>query len=208
MTRAPGIRRLRSLLAGLLLLARPGWAEAPPRVLPSHDVAIVYDVSGVATEAIPGLAPSAGQHLMLRLAWDAAGQRLRIGADEQPQIAIVDLSARRASIVDPALHSALVLPVRAEDIAALTLSRARFVRHGRDAVLGRACTLWAVRAARGSGTVCLTEDGVMLRGDGDVDGRPGAFVARSISYAPQSAELFTVPSEYYRLEIPRFGRMD
>ncbi len=195
------------MLLGGVVLIPPAVADAPMRVLPSRDVRAAYQVSGAAA-GIPGLAPAGEGAAVLRLAWDASGQRLRVQADDRPEVAIVDLSARRADIVDAALHTALVLPMRARDVAALTLSQAQATRQGRGAVLGYACTIWAVRAARGSGTVCVTEDGVALRGTGDVDGRHGEFVALSIAYAPQPASLFTIPSGYTRLDLRQFGRTD
>ncbi len=194
-----------ALVAVLFLLLRPAFAEAPSRVVPSHDVQVVYRVSGAASDVIPALVASDGQPAVLRMAWDASGRRLRVAAEGRPEIAIVDLSRHRADILDPPLHAALRLPMRATDVEALTLSRARFVRRGRSGVVGYACTVWAVRAARGSGTVCMTDDGVALRGEGDVDGRHGGFEAVSVAYGLQPAALFAIPPGYSRLELPRLG---
>ncbi len=189
-----------------MLLAAAAAAQSPARVLPSRDVAVAYRVAGAAADAIPALSQGDGQPALLRLAWDAAGQRLRVEAEGRPEVAIIDLRQLQADIVEPALHAALALPMRARDIQALTLAQARLSRRGLGAVLGHACTVWAVQAPRGAGTLCLTEDGVALRGDGVVDGRRGGFVAVSLTYAPQAAELFAIPAGYTRLQWPRFGR--
>lgn len=182
-------------LAALLLTA-PAAAQPAPRVLPSRDVAVTYRVSGAAATAVPGGIPGA-----LRLAWDADSERLRAEADGRTQAALVDLRAQTANVVDSTTRSALALPMRQGDVAAATLRGAKLTRRGRDTVAGLPCTTYAVETARGSGTVCLTEDGVPLSGQGTVDGRAGSFTATQVAYGEQPEALFRVPSGYIRLDM-------
>jgi len=197
------IRRAALALGGLLAAITPAtWAEGRPRIQPSRDVAVTYRVEGDAASAVPGGIPGA-----LRLSWDAAGQRLRAEPEGRTQAVIVDLRAHSVQMVDTTLRSALTLPVRDADLQPLTLDGARLTRRGDDTVAGLPCTDWAVQSPRGAGTVCLTADGVTLRADGEVDGRRGAFTASSVSYGPQRAELFRVPSDYMQFSMPKLGRI-
>lgn len=187
--------RILGLLAALLLAA-PAAAQPAPRVLPSRDVAVTYRVSGAAATSVPGGIPGA-----LRLAWDADGERLRAEADGRTQAALVDLRAQTANVLDSAIRSALALPMRQSDVAAATLRGAKLTRRGRDTVAGLACTTYAVETSRGSGTVCLTEDGVPLSGQGTVDGRAGSFTATQVTYGEQPDSLFRIPPDYVRLDM-------
>ena len=186
--------------AAALALAVPAFAAAQdrPPTLPTRDVAVTYAVSGAAADALPG--GSAGA---LRLAWDAAGQRLHVGADGQPQAAIVSLGERRAVIVDEAMHAAVTLPLGARNAADMALAGARFRRGGTERVAGFGCTDYAVQDAHGSGTLCLTADGVPLRGEGTWNGQAGRFVATRVEYRAQPDELFQVPPGFMQLSIPK-----
>lgn len=191
--------------ATLLLLAGPALGQPAPRVLPSRDVSLVYQVGGAAGDAIPGGIPGA-----VRIAWSARLQSLRVEPEGRPQALLVDLAAapghQRVEIVDSGLRTAMSIPVRSKDLEPLTLQDARLTRRGQSTVTGRPCTVYAVEARRGRGSLCLTEDGVTLRADGEVDGRRGSFTAVSVSYDPLPAGLFAVPPGYMRLALPGVSR--
>ena len=188
-------------LLPLLLLAAPALAAEAPRVLPSRDVTIIYQLSGEASRAVPGGVPGA-----LRLSWNAAEQRLRVEPEGRTQVLLVDLDAPRVEVMDSGLRTAMSLPVRRSDLQPLTLQGARFTRRGRATVAGRSCTEYAVQSARGHGTLCLTADGVALRASGEVNGHAGAFTATSVSYEGVAPSLFQVPPGYVQLGIPRTGQ--
>lgn len=190
----------------LAAVALPARADAPPRVLPAHDVAVRYRTTGAAADSIPSLAGrGAGPVTEVQLAWDAGGRQLRAEAEGRPQYVIVNLPGHRTTVLDDGMHAALLLPMRDTDVEALTMANARFTRRGSETVAGERCTDWAVQSARGTGTVCLTEDGVPLRGDGTVNGRAGAFTATRIDRGALPAETFTVPAGYTLLELPRLN---
>lgn len=177
-------------------------AQDRPRIQPTRDVTVAYRVSGAAASVVPGGIPG-----VLRLSWDAAGQRLRAEAEGRTQAVIVDLRAHSAQLLDTGLRSALTLPVRDGDLQPLTLDGAKLTRRGNDTVAGLACTNWDVQARRGSGMICLTADGVPLRADGDVDGRTGTFTAVTVSYGTLPADLFRAPPGFMQLAMPNFGRL-
>jgi hypothetical protein len=198
--------RLLALAAALTLLLLPALAAAQeragdrPPTLPSRDVAVTYQVSGVAADALSGGAPGA-----LRLAWDATGRRLRVGAEGLSQAAIVDLTEGRAVILDRAVRTALTVPLGARTAEDIALGGARFRRRsfGTEQVAGYACTDYAVQDRHGSGTLCLTADGVPLRGDGTWGGRAGRFVATQVDYGAQPDGLFRPPPGFVQLSFPR-----
>jgi hypothetical protein len=189
------------ILLPLLLLAGPALAQSAPRLLPSHDATVVYRVSGAAADAIPGGIPGT-----VRVAWSAEQQRLRVEPQGRTQVLLVDLDAATVQAVDSSLRTAMSLPVRPRDLQPLTLQDARLTRRGRAVVAGRSCTEYAAESRRGHGTVCLTEDGVALRAEGEVDGKQGSFTAVSVSYDKLPPRLFEVPPGYFQLALPRASR--
>ena len=206
----PSRTPLRALLRASLwmslwapLCACTAAAQERPPVPPARDVAVTYRVSGAAARAVPGGVPGA-----LRLSWNAGARSLRVEAEGRSQLVLVDLRARSATVLDEGTRTALVLPMRERDLQALTLDGARLTRRGRDSVAGHACTLYDAQSPRGRGTICLTADGVPLRGDGEVNGRPGGFAATAVAYGPQPAALFRAPPGYVRLDVNRLGLGD
>ncbi len=188
--------------AALAAFALPALAQPAPLTLPSHDVTVVYRPGGAARDAVPGGIPGT-----VRVAWSAERQRLRVEPEGRTQALLVDLGSASVKVVDSGLRSAMSLPVRAKDLEPLTLQDAHMTRRGRSTVAGRSCTDYAVEARRGHGTVCLTDDGVALRADGEVDGRAGSFTAVSVSESGLPPGLFEVPKGYMQLALPRMDRL-
>ena len=184
-----------------LLAAGAVAAQDRPLLQPTRDVTVTYRVEGAAAEVVPG-----GVDGPLRLSWDAARQRLRAEADGRTQAVLVDLPHRTAVVLDTAMRAVVALPLREKDLQPLTLDGARLTRRGRATVAGLACTTWDVQARRGTGTVCLTADGVALRAEGAVDGRQGSFTATDVAFGAVAPGLFAVPPGYFSLNLPAFGR--
>lgn len=183
-------------LAALLLLALPAAAQppAPPRLQPARDVVVTYRVEGQAANAIPGGLPGP-----VRLSWDAAGQRVRAETEGRSQVALIDLRQHTGQAIDTSLRIVLPLPVRAADLQPLTLQGTRLTPRGKEVVAGLPCTAYLVEGGKAPGSVCLTPDGVPLRGQGEIDGKPGRFTALAVAYGPLSPALFTVPAGYIAL---------
>lgn len=188
------------LVSPPLLLACGAALAQPVRVQPTRDVVVLYRVDGPAAERVPGGLPNP-----VKLSWDAAGQRVRAETQGRSQIALLDLRARTGQAIDTTLRVVLPLPVRPQDLQPLTLEGARLTPRGRETIAGLTCTTYQVETGRTPASACITADGVPLRGQGDVDGRPGSFVALSVSYGPLPPSLFAPPPGYIALASPGGG---
>jgi hypothetical protein len=80
--------------------------------------------------------------------------------------------------------------------------KATLNRGNESLVTGLHCVDWSWTEDVEARTVCVTADGVLLRFvvDGQIVSE-----ARSVSYIPQPAELFQVPSDYAPLLAPEGG---
>lgn len=178
----------RLLLAALLLVcAGPvsrGGAAEQPRFLPARDVAITYASSG----SDAGVPPS------ITMRYFSAGDRLRIDGG-QIGFLLVDRVMERVELVLPQPRLVWELPRGGGITDGFILGKQlRFTRTGQSSVLGRSCIVYDVTADRASGEVCLTADGLLLRGAGrGKDGRTARIEATAILLATQPAGLFSPP---------------
>jgi len=175
---------LRSLppaaILALLLAASAATTEDQPRLLPSRDVDITYDVT--------------------RPQQPKSRQRVRWLSSEH--LERVDASGRSTTIFDRDAHAITLLTPATRTFRKLDHAPRRasepepgaVLKRGEDAVVaGVPCTEWSWTDDTESHTVCATGDGVILRLV--VDGQT-FFEARSVKYGPQKAELFRVPPSY------------
>jgi hypothetical protein len=181
---------LASLLTALLF----GQAQAAdrPEFLPRHDLAATYVL------AAPGRPDATYQ-----LRYDAAGERARINDPLRGLTVLVDLPTGRAVLVVPALHALVDAP----DISGLAAQirdagGARFLPVGPGRYAGLACDTYEVLAAAGSGTACLTPDGVVLHFAGRDAHGAASVTAISVRYEHQPEEYFAVPEGYSRVTLP------
>ena len=172
---------------------QPG-AQNGVRVQPARDVVVTYKVDGQAANIVPGGIPGP-----LKLSWDAAGQRIRAETEGRSQVALIDLRTHTGQAIDTTLRIVLPLPIRPQDLQPLTLEGARLTPRGKDVIAGLPCTVYQVDTGRGPGSACLTPDGVPLRGQGEIQGKPASFVALNVSYGNLPPQLFTVPQGYIAL---------
>ena len=173
---------------------QPAPQSVAPRTRPSRDVVVSYRMEGQALSMIPG-----GIQGPVTLSWDAAGQRVRAEAEGRSQVALIDLNAQSGQAIDTTLRIVLPLPIRPSDLGPLSLDGARLAPKGKETIAGLSCTAYTFESSHGPGTVCLTPDGVPLRGQGSVSGKPGSFTALSVRYGALSGGLFTVPQGYMAL---------
>ena len=178
-------------------LACPRLAMAQPLLVPRQDVTVLYRLAGAASDQIPGGAPGG-----VRLAWDAAGQRLRAEPLGRPFYALADLGRRVADLVFAQQGSYIEARIMPGDLQALLAGRdARFTRRGAGRLLGLDCTEWAIHSRKLDGAGCVTADGLVLRAEGAIDGRPGSLVAQSVAFGPASPGSFALPEGYFRLPL-------
>ena len=175
---------MKRIALAVLLLASPGQAAEQPRFLPTRDAAITYATSG-SDAAVP---PS------ITVRYFSAGDRLRIDGGPVGFL-LVDRVMERVELVLPQPKLVWELPRGGGITDGFILgAQLRFTRTGQSSVLGRSCTTYDVTADRAAGQVCLTADGMLLRGAGrGKDGRTARIEATSISLAPQPAGLFSPP---------------
>ena len=188
-------------LTSLLLVVSPLYvstlaaaADPPPRTRPTRDVVVTYRMEGEAVALIPG-----GIQGPVRLSWDAAGQRVRAETEGRSQVALLDLKNHGGQVFDSALRLVLPLPLRERDLQPLTMEGVRLVPKGRDTVAGLSCNTYTFETAQGPGAVCLTADGVPLRGQSKIQGKPGTFTALSVAYGRLPPTLFEAPPGYIAL---------
>jgi hypothetical protein len=181
------MRRLALPALLLLAAAAPPPAAAGPPLLPTRDVAVVYDVT-----TAQGMAQE-------RLFWDQARHRLRVEPPSPGLYMIVDYATQRMQMVrDP---QRVVIEAPAPN-AALGVSSAGGTAAGTDMVAGLACTRWITRDSEGgTAELCVTGDGVTLR---VVKSGRTLLAAAAVSFAPQPAQLFAAPSEYRHADISEF----
>src|SRR6516164_2217454 len=170
------------------LLVGPVARAESPQLLPTRDVDITYDVT----------LPSQPR-VRERMRWLAAEQLERV---DGPHKSTTIFNRRAREIIH--LSSAnrtfrqLDMPRRPEEPAPETILK----RGNESVVAGLHCVNWSWTDDVETRTVCMTEDGVLLRFL--IDGKTVS-EARSVSYRNQPAELFQVPSGYAPLLAPEGG---
>ncbi len=191
----------RGILAVGIIVASLGWilpaaAREGPLTVPTRDVMVTYR----ATAPVQGRE----QQREVRVAITAGGAMMRVegmGGASDGAYVIVNRKTQRMTMVLPQDRRYLDLP--ANDVFArgfLLNDSMTFVRGRGATVAGLKCTEWQVTSDDGNGTVCVTADGVLLRGRGS--GGRGGIVAKAVKYGRQPAALFKPPAGYSRLEAP------
>ena len=176
-----GLRWFGSMALLTVLLAGSGSrAEEQPKLLPTRDVDVRYDVTRPQQPKVRE-----------RVRW-LAGERLER----------VDASGRSTSIFDRDAHVVTLLTPATRTFRKLDKAPRRpsepepgaALQRGAEAVVaGLPCTDWSWIEDGEKHIVCATADGVILRLI--VDGQ--TFIeARSVKYGPQKADLFRAPANY------------
>jgi len=192
----------RTMLAiGLMVCAGGTQAQERPTILPTRDVAVSYRATG----------PVQGQQQQqdLRVLFTSSGRLMRVegmggpagGGRSAGSYVIVDHSNQTMTMVMTQDRRYMEMPVNNAFSRGFLLSDTmRFARRGSESVAGMKCTVWDITSSDGNGNACLTEDGVMLRGNG-IDGK-GTIIATGVTYAPQPAALFKPPADFSKIEMP------
>jgi hypothetical protein len=168
------------VLAILLSVGPGSRAEERPRLVPSRDVDVRYDVTRPQQPRVRE-----------RVRW-LAGEGLERVDSSGRSTSIFERDAHAVTLLTPATRTFRKLdhvprrPVEPEPGAVLA--------RGADAtVAGLSCTDWSWIEDGEEHVVCATADGVVLRLV--IDGQ--TFIeARSVQYGAQKADLFRVPANY------------
>ncbi len=191
---APSLMVL-SMLAVVAAGPAPGGA-APgadrPTMSPKRESSVLYR-----------LVPATAGADEVRITTGAGGSPMRVDMPDSSYM-LVNQRARTMAMVVPSERTVLDLPWTAGPQDQFLLNeRMRFIRRGADTVAGQRCTVWDVSLDGQRGQMCITDDGVMLRTQGqDPQGRRTLVEAVSVSYAPAPAAEFMIPDGFERLVEP------
>jgi hypothetical protein len=192
-----GVRTAAVLLLGLAAAA-PGGSPTPhPPFAPTRDVSVVYRLESP-DAARPGGESSEELHLYA----EAGGRRLRLDTPDAGGYLLIDPAARTAAVVNPGLRAFMTVPLNPKLARGLLLldPSATFTRQARATVAGLVCTVWAIGGKAAAGSVCVTDDGVILRRvEGGDPARQSRLTALSVTYAPQLPALFAPPDGFQDL---------
>ncbi len=179
--------------AAALLLATPALAQDQPQMTPTRDVAVVYRVTGPATAG-------AGQLPELTMSWLAASGLLRMDIPGFGWTVVDQRNNRAFSVVEQARMIMDVPPGQA--VPGGLPPGATFRRDGTATIAGLSCTLWNYQDREGTGRACITNDGVMLRGEGTRGGQSGGLEATRVAFGPQDPARFQRPQGYQTMQMP------
>lgn len=197
-----------ALLAGLLSLAAMPAAlaqtgaqtgaqagtQAAPRLEPTADAAVTYRVSG-------GNVPEGTQ---IRAEWLAGERVLRANPPGLPGYVLFDRRNGTAKMVVEQARMVMDMPVSPETLRGMGMETGpstRFTRGGTDRVAGLPCTVWSIQDGQNKGSGCITEDGLLLRGEGTSQGRSGRIEAIEVSRAPADPSRFRIPAGFQGMQL-------
>lgn len=188
------------LAAGTLLggLVQSASAADHPRLNPSRDVTVVYDLS--ASSQTPDAAKGPRN---VKVAFSGSGNFLRIDSADGNGVTILDRLHQQVTLImmnqkaytrlHPAhgLHNPFMLDL---DMT--------YTPSGRQKIAGVSCQAWNVQSSRGKATACVTDDGVILAESGiDADGVEGTIRAVSVTYADVPDSAFEPPADFHALRL-------
>jgi hypothetical protein len=185
------LRRIFPVTAlALLLLGSPPRAEERPQLSPTRDVDITYKITQQRQKPITE-----------RVRW-SAGEHLERVDGPNKSTSIFDHNARVDTLLNGASRTYRKLENAPRQL--LEPEPGAALKRGNDSVVaGLPCTDWSWTEDVEKHTVCVTADGVVLRLV--IDESKTVMEARSVHYAPQSAELFRVPPSYAPALAPEGG---
>jgi hypothetical protein len=179
---------LAAAVAGASLLA---LAAAPdrPALAPSREASVLYRV--VNADAAP---------IEVRVTAEAGGSPMRLDLPDRTYM-LVDQAAHRIEVVVPDEQVVLDVPYQDGPQTHFQLNdRMRFTRRAPGTVAAVRCTVWDVAVDNTRGTMCISDDGILLRSSGlDTAGRRNLIEAVSVSFAPASADEFVPPADFSRM---------
>ena len=190
------------VLIGVAATAPVLAQDRPPNIYPTRDVAVTYRVNP------PSGGAQSGSPVEMGFAYLAAERKVRmdLGAVLPGMNAwgLVDLGARRFDVVIETLRAVMPGPANVDVTRVMRIIEgARVSRLGTATIAGFRCTDWRYEQDGGRGTICLTDDGVILRAAPE---RGESREATRVTYSPQEPARFRVPSGYQQLSMEDLGR--
>lgn len=180
----------------------PAQAEKAPPLMPTRDAAVTYRVTG--GNGVEKNSPE------IRMHFRAEDGLMRVDTPGHDSYAIIDRRDDRMTVVLNARHIYMDVPAGTlGDRAFMLSSSMKFRKLGTDSIAGLPCTRWQVTARDGSGTACVTDDGVVLMATGADTGdkHSGGLVAVAVDYAPQPESLFHPPPQFRRLDLSHISKL-
>ncbi|MBV9756475.1 MAG: hypothetical protein JO047_05420 [Alphaproteobacteria bacterium] len=165
-----------------------------PPYLPTRDVAVTYEMDH----------QGAGPAKQARVSFSASSGRLRLDLPSQKRFFIFDQAAKTTTVVMVREHIYLQMPLQPEMAGGFVLNAdMKYARGNPETIAGQHCTDWQVETDAATGTVCVTDDGVLLlsRGQEKQGSGSGGLQAVEVSYDPQPATLFIPPAEFRKVDI-------
>ena len=179
------MRTLPFRLAAVLLLC----GAAVPRLVPLRDVTIDYQVH-----------PGDGRPQSVRVSIEAGGSHLRIQGEEIPASIVVDRTIGLAHVMVPLLRAYTSLSVARYDPERTVLRDARFERVGQEQLSTGRCTDWVAHSQSGTASACITDGGVILKGEvTNRHGRVGTVLATAVEYASLPPWTWAIPTDWHDL---------
>lgn len=188
---------LRNLLLAACILAATDAAVTPARAQERPPMAATRD----ATVTYQTVGREAG-HAM-EIGYGAASGLMRIDNPSISGYAIVDRKGRRMTVVMTEMR--VFMELAASGMPGqpnLPEEDAKFTRKGTDTIAGQACTVWDFAAANGTGSVCITTDGILLRARTS-DG--SGMEATQVRYDAIPAGSFSPPAGFTKMDMGALG---
>jgi hypothetical protein len=162
-------------------------AVSAPRLVPVRDVTIDYVVHA------EGARPQA-----VHVSIEAGGARLRIAGQDLPLSILVDRPASLAHVLVPLLRAYTTLDIARYDPERTVLHHAVFTRGRTEHLAGGRCTDWRAASPSGTASACITDGGVILKGEYmNRQGAGGAVLATSVDYAPLPQWTWSLPAGFH-----------
>jgi hypothetical protein len=189
--------RFHAILAVGLICVAPcaGMAQDRPIYLPTHDVTVTYSFSAGGK--------AAGAPDSVRVAVAAGGERARIEPEGAPGYMVIDRADKQVMMIMTAQRMFMAMPGAMDQVSDyLPNDQMHFTRTGSETVAGYRCTDWTVTGKKGDASGCITDDGVLLRGQAKTRDGTAHLLATQVSYGALPDSLFRPPAGFQKLEIP------
>lgn len=179
---------MKSVLAALVVMSVPAFADERPVTRPTRDVDVVY------------VATVNGKPVQQRTRTAADAAEIRIDTPSPGLYMILDRDAHTMAMVSDGDKGVIQMPYDPARAIAAPPESAHYRRLGTDTVAGLGCTEWATTDSAGRAVMaCFTDDGVMLRARAS---DRVLVTAAKVAYGRLDPVIFAIPAGYQRTVAP------